>query len=136
MENITFNNLTDKQIINGKEHAIFEVEKIETLLNKNQVLKEQAAEYNADILALRDCVNDILRLMGLFDEETQSIKEDIKTGEESFIGPVLKSLGDVTVLLTQSKMPVFGKKYEEKLVQKFSFIKRVLPLVEKYGNRK
>lgn len=90
-------------------------------------------EYKHDTEELKKCILSVLGLLGILDEETQSIKAKIKTGEEGYTKHILGALGDVMTLLTQSNMPIIGKKYEAKLAEKFSFIKTVLPLIDKHS---
>lgn len=119
-------NLKQTILIDDKHHLIVEKQKIENLLNKIE-------DYKQDITGLKNCVFDILRLLGVFDENTGTIKETIKKGEESYFNHILKSLSEVVALLGQAQIPVIGKKAEAKLLQKFHFVKTIIPLIEKHG---
>lgn len=126
MIKLELNQITDKIEIEGKQYLLVEKNQLTNLLNQN-------SEYKKDVVKLRECIISVLRLMGLFDETTKTLKAEIKSGEESYFSPILKSLSDVVKLLTLSQLPIVGKKHEEQLVKKFSFIKQILPLIEKHG---
>jgi hypothetical protein len=126
MIKLELNQITDKIEIEGKQYLLVEKNQLTNLLNQN-------AEYKKDVVELKECIISVLRLMGLLDETTKTLKAEIKSGEESYFSPILKSLSDVVKLLTLSQLPIVGKKHEEQLVQKFSFIKQILPLIEKHG---
>lgn len=108
---------------------------IEVNKKEYEKLLSDLNEYKNDTIELKKCILSVLRLLGILDEKTQSIKEKIKSGEEGYTKHILGGLGDVMTLLTQSNMPIIGKKYESKLAEKFSFIKTVLPLIEKHSKK-
>ena len=58
--------INDAITIDGVEYLLVPKEQLKTLLQQN-------AEYKADIADLKECIFSILRLMGLFDEETKTI---------------------------------------------------------------
>jgi hypothetical protein len=114
-------------VIADKEYLLVPKENLETLLNRLQ-------DYKGDINELRNCVISVLRVLGLLDEQTQSIKEKIKTGEEGYFKHLLSALKDVMFLLTQAK---FGfKDAERELLEKFDFVKKIIPLIEKHHGGK
>lgn len=125
--NVTLTSLRQEIPLNGKTYVVIDKSQLQSLLN-------QIKENKADILEFKSCVLSILSLMGLLDEKTETLKESIKTGEEGYFGPILKSLSEVISLLGQAQIPIIGKKAEAKLVQKFAFIKNILPIVEKHAN--
>ena len=108
----------------GKIYVCVPEQKLRNLIEQNKEFKQDFGE-------LKQCVLSLLKLMGLLDEKTFTIKEKIKTGEESYIKHVLKSLKEVIILLTESKLGF--KSAEEELVSKFSFVKQIIPLIEKHG---
>lgn len=91
-------------------------------------------ENKADVDELRNVVVSILKLLGIWDEKTNSVKNSIKTGQESYLPSILKGLGDVTMLAGQAQIPVIGKKAEAKLLEKFHFLKNLIPIIEKHAN--
>ena len=61
------------------------------------------------------------------------LKAELISGEESVFSLLLTSLSDIIGLITKSKMPIIGKRYEKKLEEQFSFVKDIVPLVQKYA---
>lgn len=106
-----------------------ERERLTTLLN-------QLDEADQERQILKGATIKIMSLMGLINPETGTMKEEIASGEESFIPGMLKSLSDVVALLTKSNLPAFmggGDKAKDALAEKFGFIKELLPIINKYG---
>jgi len=116
-----------KLIINEREFYLVPAAQLSDLLN-------QISSHKAEIEELKTCVISILRVLGLLDEQTQTIKAEIKSGEESYFPHILKALMKVVKLLAQAQVPVIGKSAEKELVETFAFIKTILPLIEKHGN--
>lgn len=118
--------------------------------NEIAVLKEQALELQQQIYSLQQELKEaqderailkksvikIMDLMGLIDPATGKMKEEIASGEESFVPGMLKALGDVVMLLTKSSAPKMfgGDKAKAQLVEKFDFIAALLPIINKYNN--
>ena len=127
MIKIELNEITDKIQFEGKQYLLVEKNQLSNLLNQN-------AEHKKDVENLKDCIFDVLRLMGVFDEKTKTIKQSLKDGDESYLSPILSSLGGVITLLSTPKW-MRGKDYDEKVNKKFGFIKKILPLIEKHGNK-
>lgn len=102
---------------------------------KLRILLERKAEAEAEIVILKGSAICIMDLMGLIDKETNTVKSEIASGEESFIPGMLKSLTDVVALLTQANLPKFlgGETAQAKLAEKFSFVKDLVPLINKHG---
>ena len=96
-------------------------------------LLKRLEDYKNDINELHNCISSVLDVMGIYDPETKDIKKAIKTGEESYFKYILRALKDTVVLLTQSKMGL--KSSEKELLQKFAFIKNIIPLIEKHGRK-
>jgi hypothetical protein len=94
-------------------------------------LLKQNAEFKEDFKNLKGCILKLLDIFGILDPNTQSIKEKIKTGEESYFGHILRALKNVTVLLIEAKSG-FSKRAEAELDTKFDFVKTVIPLIEKH----
>lgn len=97
---------------------------LEALLKQNQEFKE-------DFKNLKGCILKLLDIFGILDPETQTIKEKIKTGEESYFKHILRALKNVTVLLIEAKSGM-SKRAETELDTKFDFVKTVIPLIEKH----
>lgn len=107
--------------------AKIEIEKAEL----NELLR-QNEELKADFMALRGGVIKIMDFMGLIDPKTQGIKAEIESGEESFVPGMIKSLGNLTVMLAKASTPFVGVKAKEELGQKFIFIHELIPLINKH----
>lgn len=98
------------------------------LLNENEELKNEIAE----IIKL---VRQIIGVLGLLDASGKSIKPELLSGQESVFSLLLSSLSDIIGLITKSKMPLIGHRYEKKLEEQFSFVKEIVPIVQKYVNQ-
>ena len=99
--------------IDGVEFLIVSKEQLKTLLQQNVDLK-------GDVKELKECTFDVLRLMGLFDEETKTIKKDNNGKKINYVMTIIKSLTKTGSLLAQSQI---SKSAEEELLEKFAFIK-------------
>lgn len=80
----------------------------------------------------------IMKLFGMVEKGQKKIKPEILSGEESFVPGMLSSLADVSGLLIKVKLSVTEnqkKKNETALAEHFSFLKDLIPLVQKYGER-
>lgn len=96
---------------------------------ENKQLKKEIAE-------VINLVRRIIGVLGLLDEKTNAIKPELLSGEESPLGLLMEALSGIVALITKSKMPVIGKKYEKELEEKFAFVKDIVPIVEKYATAK
>lgn len=112
--------------IDGIDYLLCPKTQLDSLLN---IL----ADYKKDIAELHTCIVAVLDLMGLYDHQTHDIKEGIKTGKDSYFKYILRALGDVVSLLTQAKLGFKGA--EQEILEKFAFIKNILPLIEKHGRK-
>lgn len=111
--------------------------KIEIEEEKLKMLLEQNEEYKKEHAILKNSAVSIMGMFGIMDQNTQKMKPEIASGEQSFIPGMLKSLGDLTALLMKANAPRWmggGKQAEEELAQKFSFIKDLLPIINKHAN--
>jgi hypothetical protein len=102
-----------------------------TQLETALALIVEAKEERKTLLKIGYC---IMGLFGFLDENGKP-DQKIISGEESWIPGLLKSLGDVMVMLTAAKMGTenMKKRNIEKLKEKFGFVKDFLPLMQKYG---
>jgi hypothetical protein len=110
--------------------------KIEIEESKLTDLLNKLDDANAERKILKSSVIKIMDLLGLIDKETGGLKEDIASGEESFVPSMLKALGDVVSMLTKSSLPSFmggGDKAKQALTDKFYFIQELLPIINKYS---
>lgn len=97
-------------------------------------LDELLKENEADVAELKNVVVSILQLLGIWDEKTNAVKASIKSGDESYLPSILKGLGDVIALAGQAQIPIIGKKAEARLVEKFHFLKNLIPIIEKHSH--
>lgn len=98
-------------------------------------LLKNLKESEEERAVLKASVIKIMELMGLIDPATGKMKEEIASGEESFIPGMLKALSDVVSLLTKSSVPSWmggGAKAKKQLADKFDFIAPLLPIINKY----
>jgi len=134
---IEIQNLQQTFIIDGKEYVLIDKKQGENLFNKLdwyiKTLKEREQELvisKKETEELIHVVKCVLVLLGLMDQQTGTIKEAIRTGEESYMKHIMKSLKNVLVLLGKAQ---FSKGSEKELVEMFSFIKNVIPMIDKYA---
>lgn len=111
--------------INGVNYLLVEKNQLENIIHQN-------IEFKKDIQELKHCIVSVIDVLGLLDKNTGTIKEKIKTGEEGYFGHIIKALKDVMLLMAEAK---FSKSGENKLMEKFDFVKRIIPLIEKHGNK-
>jgi len=105
------------------------IELLEIAESENKLLAQETAE----VVSL---IRKICGILGFMDTKTNSIKPELLSGETNVFGLLLESLSGIIGLITKSKMPVIGKKYEKQLDEQFSFVKDIVPLVEKYATAK
>jgi hypothetical protein len=120
--------LKEKLTIDGKDYYLVENEQLKRLI-------DDLKEGKKDINELKNCIMSLLGVLGLLNEAGTNIKESIKTGEESYFKHILKALGETMALLGQAQIPVIGKKAEAKLLEKFHFVKTIIPTIEKYAGK-
>lgn len=125
---INRDHLKEKLNINGKEYYLIEAEQLKNLLY-------EVKEGKKDIGEMKNCIMALLAVLGLLDESGTQIKESIKSGEEGYFKHILKALGETMALLGQAQIPVIGKKAEAKLLEKFHFVKTIIPIIEKHGRK-
>lgn len=109
--------------IDGEIYVLVKKDDIKSLEYK---VKDQAADINE----LKNCVTSVIKLMGLFDDKTGTIKASVTNGTENYFKYIIKAIKDILALVMQSQIG-FGNS-EKELAEKFAFIKTVLPLVKKY----
>lgn len=120
---------------NKNDFVLVPAAQLETLLNNSAAKDLELTEANKERQILIKIAYSIMDLFGFIDNETGKMKPEIISGEESFIPGMLKSLGDVTTLLMSAKTPFksMREKAEQKLAEKFSFVKDLIPLLQKYS---
>ena len=118
------------------EQTTTNAETVTILKEQLNSLLNQLDDANSERKVLKSSVMQIMDFIGLIDRKTSKLKEEIASGEESFIPSMLKALGDVMGLLTKSSMPKIlgGEKAKQELADKFAFIQELLPIINKYGN--
>lgn len=99
-----------------------------------EAMVKQGEETRIETEILYNTCISIMALLGLVDSDGR-VKSEVLSGEESWLPCVLKGAKDIVSLLLQMKIPGIGKKAEAELIEKFKFLKEVMPLVEKYGKQ-
>lgn len=122
---IEIDTLQDTFIINEVEYQVFQKNQLLGLLDK---LKD----YQADITELKSAVTNILKLLGLLDEQTGTIKAAIQNGDESYLKHILKALTKVMSLLALAQV---SPRSQRELEETFSFIKTIFPIIKKHGTQ-
>jgi hypothetical protein len=117
--------ITDTLTIDGLEYQIFRKDQLTGLIDK---LKE----YQGDITELKSAVTNILKLFGLLDETTGTIKTEIQNGEESYFKHILKALNKTVGLLMMAQV---SKKSQAELEIQFAFIKTLIPIINKHAGK-
>lgn len=114
-----------------------EIEKIEIdksqlaeLLERNQQLQNENNSKDEDIRQLYDACMNIMEMVGV--AKDGRVKKEITEPGGNAISEVLKEAGSIITLVMKAQVPVVGKKYEEKLADKFAFFKDLMPLFQKY----
>lgn len=106
---------------------------IAQLESKISELQKHNGELQTEINEVIKLVRQIIGVLGLLDASGKTIKAELISGEESVFSLLLTSLSDIIGLITKSKMPVIGHRYEKRLEEKFSFVKDIVPIVQKYA---
>lgn len=96
-------------------------------------LEKENNELKSEITEIIKLVREIIGVLGFLDENGKSIKPELLSGDKSVFSLLLISLSDIIGLITKSKMAVIGTRYEKKLEEKFSFVKDIVPIVQKYA---
>lgn len=105
---------------------------IEIPESKLIALIDRVKQLEANEEKIAEAALQALTVLGLIDEKTGDLKEDVKRGE-NIIGTVIRGLKD-NISIADLIIP--GKKTEETLAKKFSFLQTLLPIAEDYVNRK
>lgn len=121
---IEIESIKNPVIIDEKVYLLVEKTQIEALLKDNINLKAQVEDYKQDIAKLKTVIQGILKVLGLLDESTGTIRETIANGEENYIKPIIKSLGKLVTTLTFNK---------EAVVKDFAFIELIFPILKKHA---
>lgn len=106
---------------------------VEQLRAKILALEAENNELKSEISEIIKLIRQIIGVLGLMDKTGEAIKPELISGEESVFSLLLDSLSDIMGLITKTKMPIIGKKYEAKLEAKFAFVKDIVPIVQKYA---
>ena len=132
IKKIEFTDPEEKILFEGKYYYLCPAEQLEKLLSDNLGLKSTNAELSGEIATLKEVVLSIIGLFGLLDEKTGTIKASIQSGEESYFKHILKALNKIIMMVTMAQI---SKSSEKELADTFAFIKKVIPLINKYGNQ-
>lgn len=99
---------------------------LEELIKQNEDLKK-------DVVLFRTCIMKFCAVLGVATADGSKIKPEIVNGNDSVIGCIMKSAGDILLLFGQTTMPGLKGRAEKKIKEKFSFFEEALPLIDKYG---
>lgn len=122
--NLSLDSLQETFTIDGVDYSIFNKSELENLLKKHQ-------DYQSDIKELRSVIVSVLKLLGIYDEATGSVKSEIASGEESYFKHILKALNKIVMLLVTAQV---SKKAQAELEETFSFITKIFPIINKHGS--
>jgi hypothetical protein len=106
---------------------------IQQLNTKIAELEKINGELQSEISEVIKLVRQIIGVLGLLDANGTSIKPELLSGEDSVFSLLLNSLSDIIGLITKSKLPIIGQRYEKKLEEQFAFVKDIVPIVQKYA---
>jgi hypothetical protein len=92
-------------------------------------------EREKDLKTFYDSTIKLLEVIGL--AKDGKLIEEITSENGNFMSPVMKAIGDISVLLAGANLPKFagGERNTKKLQEKFAFFSEAAPLLEKYANR-
>ncbi len=92
-------------------------------------LFNQLKAHSTEVEEIKAAVINILRLLGIWDDATNSIREGIKTGDESYLSQIMKSL---TGIIFEMGTAQFSKAKQAAMEEKFRFIKDIMHIIDKY----
>ena len=120
---------------NETETEIIKIDKsqLAELLERNQQLQNENNSKDEDIKQLYNACMKIMEMVGVAKEG--KIKKEITEPGGNAISEVLKEAGSIMTLVFKAQVPVAGRRSEEKLAEKFSFFKDLLPLFQKYEQK-
>jgi hypothetical protein len=96
-------------------------------------LTAENATYKKEVSDLRDVVIGVCNVLGLSDENGK-VKQEVLSGEENVMPLVLKSASGIVSSMMLAKAPGMGARKEKELAEKFHFIKKLVPIIDKYQN--
>lgn len=99
-------------------------------MNEAKLMAENKA-MREDLENLYDVVISMVDVLGLLTPDKKNILPEIVSKEKSVIPIIMKSVMDIITLMGQSQVPVLGKRAEKQLEEKFAFLQKVLPLIDK-----
>jgi hypothetical protein len=106
-------------------------DKLKTLLANSENQKNEIAALKAEIRELYDGSINILSIIGLADNGM--IKKEAFEEGGNALPEILKGASNIMGLVVQAQVPVIGKNAEKKLLEKFGFFSKLLPIFLKYG---
>ena len=127
---INIENLEETIILSGDEYVLLKKGKGEEMLDRIEQLTAKLNEKDSDLEEMKKVIISVLDLLGLLDETKTTIRAEIQSGEESYFKYILKALNSTIMLITKAQ---FSKGAQAELEQKFSFIKNLLPVINKYA---
>jgi len=120
--------ITDLQqtiVIDGKEYILAPKAELHKMAVDHKDLK-------ADMEVLKKTILSILKIFGILDEKTNTIRESVRNGDEGYVKYILKALKNVVFLMGTAQ---FSKKAEAELAETFSFIGPLIPVIDKHANK-
>jgi len=100
---------------------------IETLVNTIE-------EVNKERDLIKWGMFELLSLLGITNEEKTKIRPEIISGDEGIFKGLMKKGGELFFLFSQTSLPgSLGRKAEAQVKEKFAFVEKVLPVLNKYG---
>lgn len=120
--------ITDLQqtiTIQGKDYILAPKAELHKMATDHTELKQ-------DMEVLKKTILSILKIFGLLDEQTGTIRESVRNGDEGYIKYILKALKNVVFLMGTAQ---FSKKAEAELLETFSFIGPLIPVIDKHASK-
>lgn len=102
---------------------------IEILKAEIESLKLENYKQSQELNIYEKAVKGVTHILGVTDENGK-LKPELQGEDPAYLGIIIGGLGDTMGLLMKAKAPYIGRKYEEELQQKFSFVKELIHLIK------
>ncbi len=77
----------------------------------------------------------VVKFLGLYDEEKQSIRHEVLNGQENPIGSIVGNLFSLAGKLGRLKFSINKKQAEEEFEKEFGIVKKIIPIIERNGKK-